>query len=236
MPRGPDARDARWFGEGAVPTLSRAVGELSWLLSRGYALPSSLALVGDRHQLRRRQRAAVWRAAASDDSVATRRRAHVPASGWSGRELLIDGFNALITIEVGLEGGPVLVGRDGASRDVAGVHGTYRAIPSTERAIRLALDAGGRHGASACHWFFDRNVSNSGRTADRVRALMREVGLGGEVAVVDSADPLLKRRQGIVCSSDGPVLDRVAAWTDMPGEALGDVAYWRIELGGPAGA
>jgi len=231
MPRGPGARDESWFGERAIPTLAQAVEELGWLLSRGYAMPSALALVGDRHQLTRRQRTAVWRASASDESLVLRRRSFVPASAWSGRELLIDGFNALITTEVGLEGGPVLVGCDGASRDLAGVHGTYRAIASTRRAIEMLLAAAASHDARACHWLFDRGVSNSGRMAERVRDMMRDARMEGDAAVVTSADPLLKRRPGIVCTSDGPILDRVSAWTDLPRYALDDTAVWRIDLG-----
>ena len=47
MGRGPNPADAELFGEAMVPTLRVACAELSWLLGRGYAEPSSLALVGD---------------------------------------------------------------------------------------------------------------------------------------------------------------------------------------------
>ncbi len=232
MPRGPDAKDRTWFGTEAIPTLARAVAELSWLLTRGYALPSALDLVGDRYQLRRRQRAAVGRAAASDASLDGRRQARVDAAAWRARRLLIDGFNVLITTEVGLEGGPVVVGRDGASRDLAGVHGTYRSIRSTRRALGLLLSAAARHEVASCHWFFDRGVSNSGRMAERVRAMMDEAGMDGTAEVVTSPDRILKRRTGIVCTSDGPLLDRVPAWTDLPRHALEGTAIWRVDLRG----
>lgn len=236
MPRGPEARDRTWFGEAAAPTLARAVAELSWLLTRGYALPSALELVGDRYQLRRRQRAAVRRAAAADDKVGRRRETRVPPDAWNGRVLLIDGFNALITTEVALEGGPVFVGRDGATRDLAGIHGTYRATSSTPRAITLLLGAARARGVRSCHWYFDRQVSNSGRTAERVRVAMDGDGMEGDALVVASPDGLLMRRAGIVCTSDAPVLDRVEAWTDLPAHALDGIPTWRIDLGKGPGA
>lgn len=145
--------------------------------------------------------------------------------------MLIDGFNVLITTEVGLEGGPVVTGRDGASRDLAGVHGTYRSIASTRRAIGLLLAAARQHGVDSCHWFFDRGVSNSGRMAERVRSMMHEVGMAGEADVATSPDRIVKRRTGIVCTSDGPILDRVDAWTDLPRVALEGTPVWRVDLG-----
>src|SRR4051794_2900931 len=57
--RGPGPQDRDWFGGDARPALKAAVSDLSWLLSRGYAGPSALKLVGDRYRLVERQRAAV---------------------------------------------------------------------------------------------------------------------------------------------------------------------------------
>ena len=56
------------FSSHHLVPLSSAVAELSWLLSKGYAMHSSLDLVGNHHQLIQRQRLAVSRAACSDES------------------------------------------------------------------------------------------------------------------------------------------------------------------------
>src|SRR5262249_43058029 len=66
MPRGADPEDAELFAPRWIPVLRTATAELSWLLSRGYAETSALALVGNRHALRRRQRDAVRRCACAD--------------------------------------------------------------------------------------------------------------------------------------------------------------------------
>ena len=71
--RGPGPQDPAWFGPDARPDLAAAVADLSWLLSRGYAEPSSLKLVGDRYRLVERQRVAVLRSACSDAALARRR-------------------------------------------------------------------------------------------------------------------------------------------------------------------
>ena len=57
--RGPHPEDAKLFAPAAWPALREATAELCWLLSRHYAAPSALKLVGDRHQLSARQRAAL---------------------------------------------------------------------------------------------------------------------------------------------------------------------------------
>src|SRR5690349_15149262 len=61
--RGPGPKDPIWFGGDARDALRAAVADLSWLLSRGYTVPSALNLVGDRYQLVERQRLAVIRSA-----------------------------------------------------------------------------------------------------------------------------------------------------------------------------
>src|SRR5439155_3863328 len=64
--RGPHPEDARLFADAMLPRLRAAVADLSWLLTRGYAQPSAVKIVGDRHALDARQRMAVTRAACTD--------------------------------------------------------------------------------------------------------------------------------------------------------------------------
>ena len=69
--RGPHPEDDRLFGSAVRPRLVEAVADLCWLLSRGYATPSALKLVGDRHVLAARQRVAVARLRCSDADAGT---------------------------------------------------------------------------------------------------------------------------------------------------------------------
>ncbi|HSG88818.1 MAG TPA: DUF434 domain-containing protein, partial [Pseudomonadales bacterium] len=64
--RGPHPDDARLFAPDTVGPLRTAVGDLSWLFSRGYAERSAVKVVGDRYRLRERQRIALRRSACSD--------------------------------------------------------------------------------------------------------------------------------------------------------------------------
>src|SRR5207302_215520 len=70
--RGMHPEDQKLFAADQWPALRCAVTELSWLLSHGYAEPSALKIVGDRHALDARQRMAEKRCACTDAALAHR--------------------------------------------------------------------------------------------------------------------------------------------------------------------
>jgi hypothetical protein len=72
------------------------VHDLSWLLSRGYAMVSAVKLVGERWSLTERQRLAMRRAACSDETRTGRLANRATLSQVNGQTLLIDGFNRLL--------------------------------------------------------------------------------------------------------------------------------------------
>lgn len=226
MPRGPDPQDAATFAADALPALRTAVDHLSWLLGHGYSETAALDLVGDHLQLTRRQRQAVRRCTCTPAQQERRRarRVQVPDG-----PVAIDGFNVLITLEKALGGGPVLIGRDGAWRDLAGVHGTWRSVEGTTP----ALEALGRVLADTpTTWVLDRPVSNAGRLATSIRILAAARAWPWTVRVEDHADAVLAAHDGILASSDGGLLDRCEAWTTLEPLALAaiDATAWTVTL------
>lgn len=213
--RGADPRDADAFDPASLPALRSAVADLSWLLSHGYASASSLKLVGDRFNLTERQRMAVRRSACSDDDRQRRQANRAGVSDLAGRELWLDGFNVLTTIESHLGGGLVIHCRDGCFRDLAGLHGTYRRVAETWPALEAIA---GRLEAlrlvRAC-WLFDRPVSNSGRIAALVRQLARGRGHDWTVEAVDDPDRILKHSAAVVATADSAILDAGPRWFNL---------------------
>src|SRR5215510_4417589 len=126
--RGAHPADQRLFEPKHHETLRRAVGDLSLLLSRGYAPAASLKLVGDHFALKERQRLAVARAACSDQQLESREQTRLPLESVKGQDLLIDGFNIIVTAEAALSGGVMIQCRDGCARDMSSVHGSYRLV------------------------------------------------------------------------------------------------------------
>ena len=231
--RGAHPEDARLFADEVVPTLRVATAELSWLLSRGYQPKSALKLVGDRHSLSGRQRLAVGRAACSDESRERRRASRLEARGVEGADLIVDGFNLIITLEAALSGGVLILCRDGCVRDLSSVHGSYRAVEETERAVLLAGEALERLRPASVLWLFDRPVSNSGRLAARVRRAASERGWPWEVEVVFNPDRAAAGSGRVAVTSDSNVLDGAARWLNFGRHFVERHApgAWVIDLG-----
>jgi hypothetical protein len=218
--RGADPRDAEAFGAASRPALRTAVSDLSWLLGRGYAPLSALKLVGDRWNLTERQRKAVRRSACSDEDRTRRQAARLSPVEIAGRELWIDGFNVLTTIESHLGGGVVIHCRDGTFRDLAGVHGTYRRVVETTPAlVRLASHLEGLR-IGPVRWLFDRPVSNSGRIRAIVLEIARERAVDWTVDLVDNPDPLLKVATAPIATADSAILDAGPRWFNLARDVI----------------
>ena len=160
--RGAHPKDAQLFSQAALPALRRAVEDLSWLLSRGYPLRASLALVGDRDGLTTRQRQAVRRCACSDDQRVERRARGADPETMLGAPVWIDGFNLLTTVEAALGGGVLLLARDGALRDMASMHGSYRLVEETRPAIAAVANILEDRRVVSCRWLLDAPVAPVG--------------------------------------------------------------------------
>jgi hypothetical protein len=213
--RGAHPEDARLFADEQLAALRVAAAELSWLLGRGYQPKSALKLVGDRHSLRERQRMAVSRAACSDSSRERRQASRLDEREIEGAELIVDGFNLVITLEAALGGGVLILCRDGCVRDLSSVHGSYRAVEETERAVLLAGEALERSRPASALWLLDKPVSNSGRLAERVRRIALERGWPWMVEVEFNPDRAIVNSGRVAVTSDSNVLEGVARWLNL---------------------
>src|SRR5690606_27028604 len=218
--RGSHPRDALLFAEDRHPALREAAAHLSWLLSRGYAQRSALKLVGDRFGLLERQRRAVLRSACSDAALADRAARQVPAWDLDGQEIAIDGFNLLTTIEAALGGGVLLLGRDGALRDMASMHGSYRKVHETRPALELIGEFCQCAKVTCCHWWLDQPVSNSGRLRTLMRELAAEHGWNWDVTLHPDPDAELCRTDQIVVTADAMVLDACRRWQNLAADLV----------------
>jgi len=230
--RGPHPEDRSLFGDDQVPTLQQAVNELSWLLTREYSIKAALKLAGDRHRLTERQRLAVSRAACSDQSKAGRRASAVNHEAVRGDDLIVDGFNLLITIEAALSGGILILCRDGCIRDLSSVHGSYRSVNETDWALQLIGEALATMKPASIRWLLDQPISNSGRLASRVRAAGEQNAWPWKVETSFNPDREIASSEAVVISSDGPLLDQVDRWLNFARQLIEKRldAPWLIDL------
>ncbi|HKS28098.1 MAG TPA: DUF434 domain-containing protein [Pyrinomonadaceae bacterium] len=213
--RGAHPSDGELFAPEQLPALRRATGELSWLLSRGYSGVAALKLVGDRYGLTARGRLAVSRAACSDEQREARQARMISPEQSEGESLIVDGFNLIITIEAAMSGGLLIRARDSCIRDLSSVHGSYRSVEETGRAIGLIGEALETLNPARVRWLLDRPVSNSGRLAQRIREAAESCGWPWTVELEFNPDKIMQESDSVVVTSDSFVLDSARRWLNL---------------------
>ena len=192
-----------------------AADDLCWLAGRGYSRKTALRLVGDRYGLRDRQRRALQRSAASIEECEHRIRSRVEPAVLAGEELVVDGYNVLLTLEAALSGGVLLLGRDGVLRDLAAMSAHYRRVQATRPALELLAAYFRRTGVTRVLWCLDRPVANSGRLKRLIEETVQGIEPEWTVELTDRTDALLAESGCIVASADSAILDRCDRWVNL---------------------
>ncbi|MCB9880569.1 MAG: DUF434 domain-containing protein [Planctomycetes bacterium] len=211
--RGPAPKDEQFFGSTTHATLRAACTDLTWLLTRGYPIDASLALVGNQHALVQRQRVAVRRATCSERERSSRRERELDLGDLLRTSLWIDGYNVLTSIEAALAGGVILACADGTYRDMASMHGSWRRVAETDRAIELLVDAIDELGVSRGQIYLDRPVSNSARLRTMIATAIGSRPV--DVVLVADPDAILAQAPRPIATADSGILDRCGAWFSL---------------------
>jgi hypothetical protein len=212
--RGYDTADETCFSEVAAKQLRQALDEIVWLLDRDYKLKQVIDLVGGHYQLTARQRLALQRAAATGNQCTHRAETLLPMVAASQTPLNIDGFNLIILLEVALSGGPLILGRDGVLRDLAGLRGSYSIVDKTKRALSLIGEALSEIRPPCATFYLDAPVSNSGRLAQLILEEAPNWMCPVEVKTVKNPDVVLAVAAGVV-SGDSVILDDCKSWFNL---------------------
>ena len=230
--RGRHPADSRLFDGVAVPVLRQATEELSWLFEHGYSQVAALKLVGDHFALRERQRLAVLRSSCGASAAAERGQRRLTVTELQGLRLAVDGFNCLITVEAALSGGLLLRGRDQALRDLSSVHGSYRQVQETARALQLLGNVIVGAAPTEVRWFLDRPVSNSGRLRGLIEAMAQAEGWPWQVELADNPDRAIAATGWVAGSSDAWLLDNCPHWACLPDAVVAQagVSPWIVNL------
>jgi hypothetical protein len=206
--RGKESNDDNLFGsEKMRVALKNAVEDLCHLMSRGYSAKSALALVGNRYELNVRQQKAVQGMSASEYQIIIRTSRSLPASELQNKEVVIDGFNALILLESLLSGAYVFKGADGFYRDLSSVHGSYKKVNQTARAIELIATFYVEEKIANIRWYFDKPVSNSGKLKQLITGIAADNNYNWEVFLTNNPDKDLVVENKIAITSDAWILD-----------------------------
>lgn len=212
--RGFDESDKRWFSEKELIRLKKAHEEIKWLIDRDYKIESVVTFVGDRYQFSTRQRNALKRATCTSKNEIMRKQKELSTNEISKDIIHIDGFNLIITLEVALSGGTLILGNDASIRDLAGLRGTYKLIDKTDIALELIGRFLKDKEAKVVKFYLDTPVSNSGKLKSKILEHSQIWSIKTNVELVNNADVVLEKLDRVV-SSDATIIDRCGSYFNI---------------------
>ena len=217
--RGYVPEDARNFSPEALEKLKKASRHILYLMEEGYDAGQASTFVGNHFLLSERQRLAILRSVAVRESLAKRKEKLVPLTDLSGKEVWMDGFNQVITMEVLLNSSLLFLGMDGAIRDLASLRGTYRILPETREAIGLLFAPLKERGAVKGNVLLDKPVSNSGRLKSLMAEVGEELAFPLDIQLLPQVDQTLYEKENVL-TTDSVILDRCHSWVNLGREVI----------------
>jgi hypothetical protein len=212
--------DALDFGEAALPILQQACSDVLYLVDRNYNDKSVAAFVGNHFQLSARQRSALARSVCATAAARSRKSRMKASDSIQGETVFVDALNLIISLEAALSPETtLLLCMDGTIRDLCGLHGTYRVIPDTEKALRQIFRFFKQKQAASAVFYIDSPVSNSGKLKAFIVKIKDEENFRAEAMLVPNSDRELFGRENVV-SSDSVVLDRCKSWLNAAFEII----------------
>ena len=219
--RGFVPEDVKNFSPQALEKMRTASRHVCYLANEGYDLKQATTFVGNHYLLSERQRLAIMRSVATKAQIENRQKKQVPmtAQALSGREVWIDGFNTIITLEVLLSDSILFSCMDGTIRDLAALRGTYRLIPETEKAIRMLFGLLREAEVSKVNILLDQPVSNSGRLKTCMAEIGEEYPFALDIRILREVDRELYDKDFVI-TSDSIILDHCISWVNLTRECL----------------
>jgi len=197
--------------------LKEAAVDLRYLLDRGYRKESALRLIGDKYQLDKSERLVLYRSTYSKNEIQNVKEKMLESSMVSGKDLWIDGFNVLNTVEAALKGELLILCDDGIVRDFSQVYGRYRFSQLTLSSLQLIMGELKNLHPSCVRVFYDSQISKSGEIAKITREVISNLGLRGDAETTKTVDSILSKTDAVVCTSDSVILSACRYIFDLAG-------------------
>lgn len=211
--RGYVPTDLREFSDKSIEILKYVQQDLVYLLDRGYEISAAINFLGNKFQLSSRQRSAITRASSSKKNIENRIAKRLEGN-LDGKTIHIDAFNLIILLEAAQSVGTTILNcMDGTLRDLCGIHGTYRIINSTYKALEWIKEISIEKKVSKLVFYVDEPISNSGRLKGIIYDVISE-SVDCEVNIVRNPDRCLYDKENVV-SSDAIILDNCVSWINF---------------------
>jgi hypothetical protein len=204
------------------PILKEAKKDFQYLLERGFPRSGALEYVGNHYLLGQMQRNYLNRTVFSREKIETRKNKLILLSDVKGKDVLVDGYNVLITTETMFQGAEDLIVNcdDGVTRDVKAVFGKYKKNETTEIALNSIISLLKLFKPKRVLFFYDSPVSLSGELARTTKEILDSCEVPGDAQTSKNVDlklvSLSHELGAVVATSDGIIMDKVDSVLDIP--------------------
>lgn len=202
--------------------LLRPARDIRSILRWGYPKFSTIRFVADHFQLSQEERHILTRVIMPPGKIVSRINKKVACTDIKDRNLLLDGYNVLLSVDSLLKREPMWFCDDGYIRDTRYYFSKAKQAEDIEESLNTILDFLSETGPKSVFFLFDAQVSRSGELAGFIRHKLKEYGISGEAKTSKTADFELKAKGGdpennvIVATSDGIIIDSVRKILDIP--------------------
>jgi len=215
-----------------IPVEDMAVGDIRYLLERGYPRASAITYVCNHYRLDINIRHVFGRVIYTEEMAQARKKRTIECNELAGKEIWVDGYNVLIGVESALKGEPVYLCDDGFIRDTRGVFRNYKCSDVTIRALDSILKQLSHCAPVKVEFLFDSQISKSGELAKWVGDRMGKAGLIGNARTSRHVDYDLKHCGKLVATSDGTIIDAVNKVVNIQAWVLEELNISPVEIGG----
>lgn len=197
--------------------LSDPARDIRYLLNRNYPGSGAIRFVSNHYRLSEQERHILTRVIVAPQVADSRRKKRLDCTDIRGREVLVDGYNVLITVENMLKNEPLWFGDDGYIRDTKGVFRNYAVTDTTYQAVDVILDLLAECKVVSAIILLDSQMSNSGELARVIRNKLTECLIDGDSRTSRHVDFDLKNARAgvVVATADGVIIDALPEVVDI---------------------
>lgn len=202
--------------------LLKPARDIRSILRWSYPKFATIRFVAEHYQLSAEERYILTRVIMPPDKVVSRIRRKTVCYGIRDRDLLIDGYNVLLTVDSILKNGTIWLCDDGYIRDTRYYFSKKKQAEDIEEALDSILEFLHEASPKSVTFLLDSQISRSGELASFIRGKLEECGIQGEARTSKTVDLDLKNEGGgseknlVIATSDGIVIDSVLQVLDIP--------------------
>ena len=186
----------------------KATADYFSFLQKKYPQKTILKLVGDRYKLSRIERSMLYRGI-SEQSQNISRRGKLLKELSAGSNLIVDGFNQILTIASYLNGNVVFISSDGFLRDASEIHGKVFRSELLSKSVDLIFSYCDSLNLNQLVFYIDQQVSNQKKVKTLLSNKTSEFNINFEIILSEQVDKELKNlTTGVIATSDSQIIEK----------------------------